>query len=84
MKIAGRTDALSIIDGALYIVCFGSGDILLNYYINPLLRLVYTPDQFTDILAQNYADFIQVYTCISKPMLFIKECNSYMQIIYMF
>ncbi|CAL5212213.1 unnamed protein product [Lathyrus oleraceus] len=59
MKIAGRTDALSIIDGALYIVSFGSGDILLNYYINPLLRLVYTPDQFTDILAQNYADFIQ-------------------------
>ncbi|CAK8576294.1 unnamed protein product [Lathyrus sativus] len=59
MKIAGRSDALSIIHGALYIVGFGSGDILLNYYINPLLRLVYTPDQFTDILVQNYADFIQ-------------------------
>ncbi|KAL5056204.1 hypothetical protein RYX36_036886 [Vicia faba] len=59
MKIAGRTDALSIINGALYMVGFGSGDILLNYYLNPLLRLVYTSDQFTDILVQNYADFIQ-------------------------
>lgn len=60
MKIAGRTDALSIIHGALYIVGFGSSDILFSYYLNPLLRLVYTPDQFTDILVQNYADFIQV------------------------
>ncbi|XP_058764433.1 GDSL esterase/lipase At5g22810-like [Vicia villosa] len=59
MKIAGRTDALSIINGALHIVGFGSGDILLNYYLNPLLRLVYTPNQFNDILVQNYADFIQ-------------------------
>lgn len=80
MKIAGRTDALSIINDALHIVGFGSGDILLNYYLNPMLRLIYTPDQFNDILVQNYADFIQVYISIrTKLWKSLCDSNSYLK-----
>lgn len=69
MKIAGRSDALSIIFGAVYLVGAGTGDFLLNYYMNPLLYNVYTPDQFSDIVVGCYANFIQVYIyiCLSQP-----------------
>ncbi|KAE8731078.1 GDSL esterase/lipase [Hibiscus syriacus] len=31
----------------------------MNYYINPLLNRIYTPDQFSDILMRSYSSFIQ-------------------------
>jgi hypothetical protein len=69
VKIAGRSNASSIISGAIYIVGFGTGDFFLNYYINPLLQNDYTPYQFSDILVQNYANFIQVYISLSTKVL---------------
>ncbi|OAY38128.1 GDSL esterase/lipase At5g22810 [Manihot esculenta] len=57
--IAGKTNASSIISGAIYLVSAGASDFVQNYYINPLLYKKYTPDQFSDILMQSYANFIQ-------------------------
>jgi hypothetical protein len=61
IRIAGRSHALSIIGGAVYLISAGNVDFMMNYYINPCLHKVYTPHQFADILVQNYANFIQVY-----------------------
>lgn len=76
MKIAGRSNASSIISGAVYIVGFGTGDFFLNYFINPLLHNVHTPYQFSDILVQNYAKFIQVYISLSTKVLNSSPENS--------
>lgn len=58
--IAGKANLTSIISGAVYLVSAGSSDFVQNYYINPLLYKVYTANQFSDILIQSYAKFIQV------------------------
>lgn len=58
--IAGNANASAIISGAVYLIGAGSSDFIQNYYINPLLYKVYTPDQFSDILIQSYVYFVQV------------------------
>ncbi|KAK7296004.1 hypothetical protein VNO77_50940 [Canavalia gladiata] len=55
----GQSNASSIISGAIYLISAGNSDFIQNYYINPLLYKVYTVDQFSDILMQRYATFIQ-------------------------
>ncbi|KAI7984203.1 GDSL esterase/lipase [Camellia lanceoleosa] len=57
--IAGQANASSIINGSVYFVSAGSSDFVQNYYINPLLYKVYTPDQFSDILIHSYSTFVQ-------------------------
>lgn len=57
--VAGKSNASSIISGAIYLVSAGSSDFVQNYYINPLLYKVFTADQFSDILIQHYTIFIQ-------------------------
>ncbi|KAJ6671675.1 GDSL-MOTIF LIPASE [Salix viminalis] len=57
--IAGKSNASSIISDSIYLISAGSSDFVQNYYINPLLYKVYTPDQFSDILIQSYTDFIK-------------------------
>lgn len=64
MKTVGKSKALSIISGALYLVADGVDDFILNYYGNLLLK-VYTVDQFSDFLTRCYSNFIQA--CLSKP-----------------
>ncbi|KAK7843842.1 gdsl esterase/lipase [Quercus suber] len=59
VEIAGRSNASSIISGAIHLISAGSSDFVQNYYIDPLLYKAYTPDQFSDILIQSYTDFIQ-------------------------
>lgn len=61
--IAGKGNASSIISGSVYLISSGSSDFVQNYYINPLLYLKYTTDQFSDILIQSYATFVQVLQC---------------------
>ncbi|XP_058764428.1 GDSL esterase/lipase At5g22810-like [Vicia villosa] len=58
-KIVGQSNASSIISGSVYFVVAGSGDFVQNYFISPILRTIYTPDQFSDILIQCYFKFIQ-------------------------
>lgn len=57
--IAGQENATSIIQGGVYIISAGSSDFLQNYYINPLLYKLYSPEDFSTILTQKFADFVQ-------------------------
>ncbi|KAI3967476.1 hypothetical protein MKX01_012286 [Papaver californicum] len=58
-KIAGAAKAATIIKEALYIVSEGSSDFAQNYYINPFLNKLYTPDQFSTFLVGIYSSFIE-------------------------
>ncbi|KAF6143070.1 hypothetical protein GIB67_041138 [Kingdonia uniflora] len=57
-KVAGPKKAASIIKDALYTVGFGTSDFLQNYYINPLLNLVQTPEQYSAFLVAIFENFI--------------------------
>ncbi|KAE8663782.1 GDSL esterase/lipase [Hibiscus syriacus] len=59
VAIAGKSNASSIISDGIYLISSGSSDFLQNYYINPLLYKFYTPDQFSDILIESCANFMQ-------------------------
>lgn len=60
-EFAGKTNASSIISGAIYLVSVGSNDFVQNYYINPLLYKKYTVHQFANILITSYINFIEVW-----------------------
>ncbi|XP_047341270.1 GDSL esterase/lipase APG-like [Impatiens glandulifera] len=59
IEVSGDEKAISIIKDGLYIVSFGSSDFLQNYYINPLLNQLYSPDQYGSYLINIFSDFIQ-------------------------
>ncbi|XP_062173248.1 GDSL esterase/lipase At5g22810-like [Alnus glutinosa] len=59
VKITGRSNASTIISGAIYLLSAGSSDFLQNYYIDPLLQVAYSFDRFSEILIQSYSNFIQ-------------------------
>ncbi|KAI3978198.1 hypothetical protein MKX01_013029 [Papaver californicum] len=58
-KVAGAAKAATIIKEALYIVSEGSSDFAQNYYVNPFLNKLYTPDQFSTFLVGIYSSFIE-------------------------
>jgi len=60
-KIAGSKKAASIIKGALYILSGGSSDFIQNYYVNPLINKVVTPDQYSAYLVDTYSSFVKVF-----------------------
>ncbi|XP_013455894.2 GDSL esterase/lipase At5g22810 [Medicago truncatula] len=59
VKLVGKENATSIISGAAYLLVDGSGDFAQNYFINPILQNLYTPYQFSDVLIEEYYNFIQ-------------------------
>ncbi|KAJ8637865.1 hypothetical protein MRB53_012132 [Persea americana] len=59
VKVAGSSQAKTIISEALYIISAGSSDFIQNYYINPYLYKFYTPDEFSSILVQIFSNFVQ-------------------------
>ncbi|KAF3441755.1 hypothetical protein FNV43_RR15670 [Rhamnella rubrinervis] len=59
VNIVGKAKANAIFSGAIHVLSAGSSDFIQNYYINPILNRVYSPDQFSDILLRSYATFIQ-------------------------
>lgn len=59
-KVAGSKKAETIIKGALYLLSAGSSDFVQNYYVNPFLYKVYTPDQYGDFLIGAFISFITV------------------------
>ncbi|XP_042482956.1 GDSL esterase/lipase APG-like [Macadamia integrifolia] len=56
---AGNKTAASIMKDALYIVGAGNSDFVQNYYINPLINIVHTPDQFSSILVGIFSSFVK-------------------------
>lgn len=61
--MVGRDRGKAIFSGALHLLSTGNSDFLQNYYINPTLSSTYTADQFSEILLQSYAGFVQVSLC---------------------
>lgn len=57
---SNNANATSIISDGIYVVSAGSSDFIQNYYINPLLYKVQSPDEFSDLLILSYSNFIQV------------------------
>lgn len=60
VNLVGRNKATNIFSGGIHLISAGSSDFIQNYYINPLLNRVYSPDQFSDILMKSYSTFVQV------------------------
>ncbi|CAA7019131.1 unnamed protein product [Microthlaspi erraticum] len=58
-RMIGRERARTLFSKAIHILSAGSSDFIQNYYVNPLLNLLNTPDQFSDVLMRSYSDFIQ-------------------------
>lgn len=59
-KVAGSKQSASIIKDAIYILSAGNSDFLQNYYVNPLLNKVYTPDQYGSSLVNVFSSFVKV------------------------
>ncbi|CAA2933420.1 GDSL esterase lipase APG [Olea europaea subsp. europaea] len=57
-NVAGSNKAASILKEALYIVGAGSSDFLQNYYVNPFINKIYTPDQYSSSLVAIFSSFI--------------------------
>ncbi|XP_018483942.1 GDSL esterase/lipase At3g53100 [Raphanus sativus] len=55
----GRERARTMFSKSIHILSAGSSDFLQNYYVNPLLNILNTPEQFSDILMRSYSEFIQ-------------------------
>ncbi|CAI9757650.1 unnamed protein product [Fraxinus pennsylvanica] len=57
-NVAGGNKAASILKDAIYIVGAGSSDFLQNYYVNPFINKIYTPDQYSSSLVAIFSSFI--------------------------
>ncbi|CAN8254659.1 unnamed protein product [Cochlearia groenlandica] len=58
-RMIGRERARTLFSQGIHILSAGSSDFLQNYYVNPLLNILNTPDQFSDILMRSYSNFIR-------------------------
>ncbi|KAL9247378.1 hypothetical protein vseg_020817 [Gypsophila vaccaria] len=58
-KVAGSNKAKSIIQDSLYIVGFGSSDFVQNYYVNPWINKLFTPDQYSSYLVGIFSNLIK-------------------------
>ncbi|KAG9141445.1 hypothetical protein Leryth_001889 [Lithospermum erythrorhizon] len=59
--VAGSQKAASIIKEALYILSAGNSDFIQNYYVNPYLFKVYTPDQYSSYLVAIFTNLIKLW-----------------------
>ena len=66
VDLVGEENATSLFSRGLYVLSAGSSDFLQNYFISPILQSTYTPNQFSEILLRNYAEFIEVFLKVSS------------------
>ncbi|XP_057779786.1 GDSL esterase/lipase At5g03810-like [Salvia miltiorrhiza] len=59
VNMVGRSKADDIFSGGIHLLSAGSSDFIQNYYINPFLNRLYSPDNFSNILLKSYSSFIQ-------------------------
>nr|GEZ08141.1 reverse transcriptase domain-containing protein [Tanacetum cinerariifolium] len=59
VRLVGNETAKAIFSGGLHIISAGNSDFLQHYYINPILRGLHTPSQFSDMLLKTYSKFVQ-------------------------
>lgn len=55
----GRSRAIDLLSGSIYLLSAGTSDYIQNYYISPALRAVYNLDQYSTNLMASYSEFIQ-------------------------
>lgn len=60
VRMVGKSKGDAIFSGGIHLLSAGSSDFLQNYYINPLLNTIYSPEQFSRLLLRSYSSFIQV------------------------
>ncbi|OMO70927.1 Lipase, GDSL [Corchorus capsularis] len=58
-KVAGSNKSASIIKDSIYLLSAGTADFLQNYYVNPLLNHLYTPDQYSSMLIDSFKTFVK-------------------------
>ncbi|XP_020228019.1 GDSL esterase/lipase APG [Cajanus cajan] len=58
-KVAGSKKAALVIKDALYLLSAGSSDFVQNYYVNPLINKVLTPDQYSAYLVGAFSSFVK-------------------------
>ncbi|EEF46352.1 zinc finger protein, putative [Ricinus communis] len=58
-KVAGSSKSASIVKDALYLLSAGSSDFLQNYYVNPWINKLYTPDQYGSFLVSSFSSFVK-------------------------
>uniref|UniRef100_A0A1D1Y4J5 GDSL esterase/lipase APG n=1 Tax=Anthurium amnicola TaxID=1678845 RepID=A0A1D1Y4J5_9ARAE len=58
-QVAGSQKATSILSEALYVLSAGPSDFVQNYYINPWLNKVYSPDEFSSLLVGIFSNFVK-------------------------
>ncbi|GFZ04219.1 GDSL-like Lipase/Acylhydrolase superfamily protein [Actinidia rufa] len=58
-QVAGAQKAASILKDGLYLLSAGSSDFFQNYYVNPFLYKVYTPDQYSAYLVGIFTNFVK-------------------------
>ncbi|KAI3766509.1 hypothetical protein L2E82_16572 [Cichorium intybus] len=58
-QVAGSSKAASITKDALYLLSAASSDFIQNYYVNPFLNKVYTPDQYGSYLVGSFTSFVK-------------------------
>ncbi|XP_057504438.1 GDSL esterase/lipase APG-like [Actinidia eriantha] len=58
-QVAGSQKAASILKDGLYLLSAGSSDFFQNYYVNPFLNKVYTPDQYSAYLVGIFTNFVK-------------------------
>ncbi|THG16238.1 hypothetical protein TEA_010528 [Camellia sinensis var. sinensis] len=78
-QIAGNQNAASILKDGLYILSFGSSDFLQNYYVNPFINKVLTPDQYSSYLVGIFSSFIKVPTKLSLLLLEWMRWKNYLR-----
>lgn len=72
--MVGKEKANAIFSGGVHLLSAGSSDFIQNYYINPLLNRVYSPDRFSDMLMRSYSSFVQVSSNSMSRMNLYKSC----------
>ncbi|KAM7254977.1 hypothetical protein ACFE04_020218 [Oxalis oulophora] len=59
VSMVGKEKGDDIFSGSIHLLSTGTSDFIQNYYINPLLNIVYSPDRFSDMLMQSFSTFVQ-------------------------
>ncbi|KAG4955448.1 hypothetical protein JHK85_041828 [Glycine max] len=56
---SGNDEKAAILNNALYILSAGSSDFVQNYYVNPLINKVFTPDHYSAYLVGAFSSFVK-------------------------
>ncbi|XP_024023799.1 GDSL esterase/lipase At5g03820 [Morus notabilis] len=59
VELVGAENASLIFSRGVHILSTGNSDFVQNYYINPVLNIALTSEQFSNVLVQKYAQFIE-------------------------